>query len=351
MNLGLDILKKTIENHQMVIRVIIYQAKGSTPREIGATMLVWEDPIQGLRTWGSIGGGYLEDKAIEISRLSIQGLYPKVYSQHFILGYELDQCCGGTVSLVWEKFEKNQDIEWLNYFYKNDYPFQRELNLQTGISAIKKSILMELESNLSNHIMGTSIILDSDDDVLREIFFKNATEITIFGAGHVARYLLKYLTDFGYKIDVYDSRDVILGKSLFDYQKEFPLVNFYFQKDFLSILDCSSNKKSYLVMTHSHQLDFLICQKILRMNQFNFLGLIGSKTKSARFKSRFSKDGISNEIVSKLQCPIGKKSSTAKIPAAIAMEIALEVLDSHKAISNTLVTSHQHFSTNLEINE
>ena len=40
----------------------------------------------------------------------------------------------------------------------------------------------------------------------------------------------------------------------------------------------------YIILTHSHDYDFKIINEILNYNSFNFIGLIGSKTKKNRFK-------------------------------------------------------------------
>ena len=51
----------------------------------------------------------------------------------------------------------------------------------------------------------------------------------------------------------------------------------------------------YLVLTHSHDLDLRITEAILRRGDFGFLGLIGSRTKRARFVHRFEQRGIAPE--------------------------------------------------------
>lgn len=81
------------------IRITIAKTAGSVPREAGTQMLVWPD-----RATGTIGGGALEwDAMTEARRMLADGR-----SQHravIPLGPALGQCCGGSVTLVWEQAE------------------------------------------------------------------------------------------------------------------------------------------------------------------------------------------------------------------------------------------------------
>lgn len=80
------------------IRITIAEARGSTPREAGAAMLVDEAG----RFTGTIGGGTLEWQALaEAQRLLRSGAAQREMS--FALGPDLGQCCGGRVMLRFER--------------------------------------------------------------------------------------------------------------------------------------------------------------------------------------------------------------------------------------------------------
>jgi xanthine dehydrogenase accessory factor len=82
----------------------------------------------------------------------------------------------------------------------------------------------------------------------------------------------------------------------------------------------------FLVMTHSHALDFDICEQVLRRADFAFLGLIGSATKRATFERRLRLHGHSDAAIRRLVCPIGLPSVTGKAPAAVAISVAGQLL-------------------------
>ena len=57
-----------------------------------------------------------------------------------------------------------------------------------------------------------------------------------------------------------------------------------------------------------------------------YVGLIGSRTKRARFDRRLLADGITEGELARLVCPIGIPSLKSKAPAVIAVALAAELL-------------------------
>ena len=82
----------------------------------------------------------------------------------------------------------------------------------------------------------------------------------------------------------------------------------------------------FLVMTHSHALDFDICDQVLRRGDFAFLGLIGSATKRATFERRLKLRGHSDAAIRRLICPIGLPAIAGKAPAVVAISVAGQLL-------------------------
>jgi xanthine dehydrogenase accessory factor len=79
--------------------VTVVRAAGSTPRDAGAKMVVTAAGAQ-----GSIGGGNLEWKALEVARelLAADGEAAPIVRE-FALGPSLGQCCGGHATLLFER--------------------------------------------------------------------------------------------------------------------------------------------------------------------------------------------------------------------------------------------------------
>lgn len=79
------------------IRITVTKTFGSVPREAGTQMLVWADRIE-----GTIGGGALEWEAIAQARDMLAN-GRSTLTRRMPLGPALGQCCGGAVTLTWEK--------------------------------------------------------------------------------------------------------------------------------------------------------------------------------------------------------------------------------------------------------
>jgi xanthine dehydrogenase accessory factor len=85
-----------LAQHPDAVLVTITQAKGSTPREEGAFMLVSAADI-----YGTIGGGQLEFLAIDNARALLSGSGQT--QMDVPLGPEIGQCCGGRTLLSFGK--------------------------------------------------------------------------------------------------------------------------------------------------------------------------------------------------------------------------------------------------------
>jgi xanthine dehydrogenase accessory factor len=84
-------------------------------------------------------------------------------------------------------------------------------------------------------------------------------------------------------------------------------------------------------------LDYALCRAILQRADFGWLGLIGSKSKAARFRSRLAREGVNTDLIARLVCPIGIGGIECKWPAAIAVAIAAQLL---RKISGSAVQTH-----------
>ena len=81
-----------------------------------------------------------------------------------------------------------------------------------------------------------------------------------------------------------------------------------------------------LIFTHDHGLDYALASAGLAGGGFAYLGLIGSKTKRARFMSRLRDDGVSEAVLTRLTCPIGLPHLRSKAPEVIAVSVAADLL-------------------------
>src|SRR5690606_37041309 len=82
---------------------------------------------------------------------------------------------------------------------------------------------------------------------------------------------------------------------------------------------------AFVVLTHEHSLDFLIVAAALAREDAAYVGMIGSKTKKATFRSWYLKTaGGSQAAFQRLVSPIGGDTVVDKRPPVIAALAAAE---------------------------
>ena len=87
----LSTLVRLQQQNVPAVMVTVVSITGSTPREVGAKIIVTATQL-----FGTIGGGNLEHQATTIAREQLQINQPQ-QMRRFPLGAGLGQCCGGLV--------------------------------------------------------------------------------------------------------------------------------------------------------------------------------------------------------------------------------------------------------------
>jgi xanthine dehydrogenase accessory factor len=216
---------------------------------------------------GSIGGGHLELQAIQEARALLQqGQASPPQERHVALGPSLGQCCGGALDLRFTPLIQVDFKAWAEE--------PAPLTLQ------------------------------------------------LYGAGHVGRAIVKLLCDLPCQVQWIDERD-----------SEFPAGELppHIQRVCVEPVEAevavAPAGASYLVLTHSHDLDLAISHAICKRADFAYFGLIGSATKRARFDARLRERGIDEAVIKRITCPIGLPGiSSSKEPAAIALAVVAQLL-------------------------
>jgi xanthine dehydrogenase accessory factor len=256
------------------IWISIEHFEGSSPREVGAWMLVTADRVE-----GTVGGGHLEFDAIAKARelLKAQPFMPSVQTLRYALGPSLGQCCGG---VVWLRME-----------------------------AIAAGDATKLEAIRAYSMPGKGRI---------------HLKIALFGGGHVGKAIVSALAPLPCAVHWIDSRDEIFPLELpanVQAEHSAPVQ--------AAVADLAA-QSHVLIMSFSHAEDLDIVASCLQRqrekNDLPFIGLIGSKTKWATFRHRLEERGFSQEELAQITCPIGLPSIAGKEPEVIAASVAAQLL-------------------------
>jgi len=210
-----------------------------------------------------------------------------VYTKHYPLGAKLAQCCGGSVTVMFECFNVTPPLSLLVFGAGH-------------VAAALMTILAELPCQVD--------WVDSRPEMFE-----------------------RYLTASNSN----DSPSYTLPKHIRVHIDDDPI-------DFVRPFIEQGGKRFMLVMTHDHSVDFELVREALEVlraeessvNTDNFaapaayIGCISSATKAKRFKDRLLQRGYNQRLVDQLTMPIGLPLG-GKEPMAVAVSIAAQVMQQH----------------------
>lgn len=312
-----------LEKSHNAMLVTIVSQHGSTPRGTSSQMLVGANG----RIIGTIGGGAVEHR----SELMAMELLNKKQSElhefklHTNTIEDIGMICGGDVTVYFQYID-HKDMAW---------------------TVISQAILKQVEERkagwLVQHLDGTTPTLLGEDksviygfepenkdplcqgaSVLTDKYFSMPLPIgeraIIFGGGHIALSLVPLLKSVGFRVTVMDNRQE------YAYPDRFPDAENVICGDYLRISDyIKLNNEDYVVvMTNGHSHDFEAQEQVLR-HELTYVGVIGSRSKTAAVNARLREKGIPDEALKRVHTPIGTPIK-AVTPEEIAVSIAGEMI-------------------------
>lgn len=303
MGFDLQRLANAVAQHGRVARVAIAGIQGSSPREVGAAMLVWRNGQS-----GTIGGGALEFELAN-SALNVNG---KRLSRH-VLGPELGQCCGGAVQIVTEVFDQNT------------LPIAHHGIVARAVDGTD-TMPLRVQKLLKDARGGAVIDAQLCQGWFIEVEHKATRELWIWGAGHVGRALVSTLAPLPeFATTWIDTSPDRFPRDVPSSVKQVPA------HTPAALVKHAPATAEHIILTYSHTLDLELCHQLL-LHDFRFAGLIGSKSKWARFQSRLTALGHQKAQITRITCPIGNPN-LGKHPQAIAIGVGSSLLRSSQTVA------------------
>lgn len=282
--------------------VSVLATEGSAPRGAGTRMLVTATGQE-----GTIGGGQLEFRAVEQAR-AILSLPPGTWRvQDYPLGPLLGQCCGGRVRLLVEHVDPAA-LDWMH-----DAEPGRMLETRLDEGAVCRRIF-ERETATRQSARG-----DRPDVGARMIepVGERPRPVYLFGAGHVGQAIARHMTGLPLQLAWFDTRPE---------QEAIDGVTVVAEEEVAHCVEAAPADAAIVILTHDHPLDYHLTLAALGRDPVAFVGLIGSSTKVARFRSRLRADGIGEAALARLTAPIGVPGVVGKEPDVIAIAVIAQLL-------------------------
>lgn len=242
------------------VLVTITDVRGHAPRDAGTKMVVSEAEV-----WGTIGGGNLEETALDRARSLLDALSDEPSSITISLSDKARtehgrQCCGGEVTLLFEPLAV-------------------------------------------------------------------VPAVAIFGMGHVGLELARILSRHDLDLHLVDSRKSYLAADRLACLEDGPaeVLVHHSPVPELALGEVPSGTH-VLILTHDHAEDFALCDAALRTAHLGSIGLIGSAAKWRRFQQGLRVEGHDEATIARIQSPIGTPEIPGKDPAMIALSVATQLL-------------------------
>ncbi len=325
----------------------VTEVEGSSYRRPGARMLVTDD---GHLT-GSISGGCLEGDALRRARrVMLTGKSEIIVYDSTDIEEDLQHGaqlgCEGTIHILLESVDysdTNNPVELLRKTSRQD----NAVVLITILSAknsiqdlVGKRFLItnnkEQQMNLTGNSSADQLILNdaleilSSDQSLTQnysvgqetarIFLEvilPAPQLTVYGAGNDAQYLVRMAVGLGWRVHVIDGRPPQATVQRFPEAESVQIVK-------LSDLEKQQFSPGYAVLTsHNYHYDFAVLKQLASFKPVNYIGILGPRKKTDRLLDDLRKAGIelTEQENNRLYGPVG-----LNIGAETAEEIAVSVM-------------------------
>lgn len=263
------LIERILSAGESAVLVTIEASSGSVPCSAGAMMLV---AAQG-RAAGTIGGGAVEYRSEQIAREALQTGQSRV--ERFLLRpnevQDLGMICGGNVQVCFRYLSggESSDLAWVQE--------EKARLLPPG-------------------------------------------RVYIFGGGHVAQALVPALAAVEFRCVVLEDREDFCRPALFPGAEETRLI----QNDDPAAYAGITAEDYVAIMTRGHKDDLTVQVHALK-TPARYIGVIGSRRKTAAVFSKLREMGYTDADLQRITTPIGLDIK-AETPAEIAVSIAAQLI-------------------------
>lgn len=335
-------VRECLVHKERISLATVISRSGSGPREAGASIVITEHN----KTRGTIGGGLLEAKTLEMAKAAIHDRRPAC--QTFSLTdqevSETGMLCGGIVEVlvdymdsdnpayleIFEKLLQNQKKGHLCWLVRSIRTLGNTGAIETGLGLVDDEgchtgslYIAGLDiQTLIKECQGKEPVLIVHDDTRYFIQQIDLPEtVFIFGAGHVGQELATISNFTGFWTVVIDDRREFANVERFPTADEIIVTD--------SFADCFNvltvNASAYVVIvTRGHACDQIVLSRALKTSA-GYIGMIASRRKRDIIFRSLIDEGFFSEDLACVHSPVGLDIG-ARTPAEIAVSIVAQLI-------------------------
>lgn len=347
--------ERTLERGQKFALATVINVRGSTPREVGAKMIVRDDG-----QFGTIGGGCGEAEVFRKARLLLdEGRGARLTEIDLTGDFDQQQIgtCGGIMDVFVDIWMPASDLETVRQL-ADAAERNRPAALLTLVHSVDlgsvgaKSIVdtateegrlvsaLEIPPRAMGQLVartrdGMPALIEISDngganpvtrvDGERPRLFldpiSGAQRLVIAGAGHIAQPLAALGSTLGFHVTVIDDR------ASFANRERFPNADQIVVRTFAAAIEALTlDRHCYLVsVTRGHSFDEEVLRTALQHSRGAFIGMIGSRRRVKATLERIAESGVSQELLDQVHAPLGMDIA-AETPEEIAVSIIAEIV-------------------------
>jgi len=298
----LETAVRWLTSGRRVVLVTVARTWGSSPRPVGALMLMRDDGVFS----GSVSGGCVEeDLLMRYREHQLGDSFPT------IIDYGIDReeatrlglPCGGRLELLVEQLDTAAPLERLLDRIGAGQLVTRRVCLATG--------------EVSLHAAAPSAVFGYSRDYLAKVFGPR-WQLLLIGDGHLARYVAQLALLLDYRVIICDPRE--------DYEPDAVMEGIervYVMPDEAVAAYAAHPRSAVVALTHDPRLDDMALLDALASPAF-YVGALGSRRNSELRRERLGALGLTPPQLQRLHAPVGLPIGS-RSPPEIAVSIMAEI--------------------------
>lgn len=326
-------LMEAVRHERPVVYTALVETRGSTPQKAGAAMLVFPDGSQ----FGTLGGGCVE---AEVKKEALQLLASgastiRTFQLNHDYGWDDGLICGGRMSMLIDPVRSGEDTTYFQVLadtLQADRACTEVITL-TDDSSPDRFLLDDAGHALaSRHGSSPPVgMLKALRDVQTRprpyvaagysfLPHLKRCRLIVIGAGHVGQKVAELAAAVDFRVWVADDRDDYCSADRFP-TAEKRLTGPIEQ----TAAELSIDQDTFcIIVTRGHNHDEEALFQVVNQPA-RYIGMIGSKRKIRLIFEDLLRDGVSEEVLSRVHAPIGFDIGSQTVPE-IAISIVAELI-------------------------
>ena len=307
------LINNSLDRGIPVMLLYVLESIGSSPGRQGFFMAVNANG----EMEGSIGGGIMEHKFVEMAKERLKGQSDKEqeirkqFHDKSAAKNQSGMICSGEQTILLYRVKPTDALTVQNIINSLEQNKNGTMYLfPSGINFTDSVPIKDFHFSMRS---------EEDWEYIEKTGYKN--HLFIIGGGHCALAFSKLMRSMDFYIQLYDERKELKTMVENDFVHEKHFVNDYFE---LNALIPSGHNHYVVIMTLGYRTDDTALRSLLG-KEFNYFGLLGSAYKIQKMFAEYRKQGISEKMLEKVHAPIGH-TIRSQTPEEIAVSIAAEII-------------------------